>query len=78
MNAYLQAIRKVREEKQRKKQFDALLITPMNYRILQDLVNSAKGGAEVTITLADGTKIEMRPERTEERERANRYMRGDA
>lgn len=78
MNAYLQAIRKVREEKLKKRQLDALLATPMNYRILQDLVNSAKGGAEVTITLADGTKIEMRPERNEERDRANRYIRGEA
>ncbi len=47
-------------------EFDQLTLQPFNYAILQDLVNTSRHGVTIGITFADGTKLNLHPEKSAE------------
>lgn len=49
--------RQEKEAARKQKQLDALKAIPLNYGIIRDLINSARHGVVIDITLADGTKL---------------------
>jgi len=51
--------KKAEIEERRQAEFAALQAIPLNYGILQDLVNSAAFGVVIDITLKDGTRIQI-------------------
>jgi hypothetical protein len=44
--------------------FDELQAQPLNYPILQDLMNAAQTGVSIDVKFIDGTQITMRPDAT--------------
>ncbi len=51
--------RQVREKRTREALYKTLVKTPLNYEIIQDLINSTRFDVKVKVTLGDGTRIEM-------------------
>jgi hypothetical protein len=43
-------------------EFEKLSAEPMNYQIIQDLVNSARQGVRIEVTLKDGSKMVIKQE----------------
>lgn len=56
----IRAYKAIEAEEVKQKQFDALQATPLNYAIIRDLINSASNGVDITVTLVDGTKLEIK------------------
>jgi hypothetical protein len=64
----------VEAEYQKRKQYQALVGTELNYPIIQDLINSAAQGVEVVISLPGGTTMKMaRTASVDPRQRLDEY-----
>lgn len=46
-----------KEAMRKQRELDALKANPLNYGIIRDLINSARYGVTIEISLADGTKL---------------------
>ncbi len=51
--------RQIREKRTKDALRKTLVNTPLNYEIIQDLINTTRFDVKVNLTLKDGTKIEM-------------------
>ncbi len=58
----LRAIRAAEDQERKQKDFEAMTAKPLNYAIIQDLINSAAAGVVIEAVLSDGTKLTMRRE----------------
>ena len=56
------AYRQIKTEERKQRDYAALVGTELNYIILKDLINSARWGVVVTVTLKDGTRMDIRPD----------------
>lgn len=63
----LAAYKVITEQDRKQRMYEQLVGTKLNYQIIKDLVNSAKAGVVINIVLADGSKLEIRPEDAFER-----------
>jgi hypothetical protein len=55
----LRLVKKAEAEERKHREFAALNALPLNYGIIQDLVNSASYGVVIDFTLTDGTRIQI-------------------
>ena len=56
------ALKIVAEQERRKKEYDALVGTNLNYKIIKDIVNSAQHNVVVELVLKSGDKLVFRRE----------------
>lgn len=52
--------KRVKAEALFKKKFEAFVKSPLNYDMLQYMIDHAEIDKELTVTLSDGTKIEIK------------------
>lgn len=52
-------MKKAEAEERKQREFSALSAIPLNYGIIQDLINSAAYGVAIVVTLKDGTRIDI-------------------
>jgi hypothetical protein len=58
----IRAIRAAEAQEHKQRDFEALIAKPLNYAIIQDLINSASAGVVIEATLATGDKLVIRKE----------------
>lgn len=56
----LETWKRVKSEIAFKKKFDAFVKSPLSYDMLQYMIDHAELDKELTVTLSDGTKIEIK------------------
>ena len=56
------ALKIVAEQEKRRKQYEALVGSELNYKIIKDLVNQASHNVAIECVLKDGSKIIIRRE----------------
>lgn len=62
ISALLTAYKQIKDAEKKQKQLDRLSATDLNYGIVRDLINSAYNGVVITVTLRDGTKLDIKRE----------------
>ena len=62
ISALLTAYKQIKDAEKKQKQLDKLSATDLNYGIVRDLINSAYNGVVITVTLRDGTKLDIKRE----------------
>jgi hypothetical protein len=77
----LAAYRVIREQERKKRQYEALVGTEVNYTIIRDLINTAQHDVVVHVTFKDGTAFDIRREdpfdRFKDRQARNRGADGE-
>ena len=77
----LAAYRMIQEQDRKRRQYEALVGTPINYTIIKDLINTAMHEVVIHVTFKDGTQFDIRREDPFDRLRAEqekqREVRGE-